>query len=183
VKIGIISDTHGDLTAWQKIWELDLSTCDLILHGGDVLYHGPRNPIKSEYKPAELAAQLNNCKVPIIIAQGNCDAYVDQMVLKAPIQSSPLFTQVEGLRFLVHHGHDIDEKGIDELMDKFRARIFVTGHTHVPILKRVDRYLYVNPGSCSLPKNQPKIPTYCVLDNGSVYLKDLGGQIIDKIEI
>lgn len=183
MKIGIISDTHGDLAAWHKIWELDFSTCDLILHGGDVLYHGPRNPIKPEYKPDELAAQLNKCEVPIIIAQGNCDAYVDQMVLKVPIQPSPLFTQIQGLRFLVHHGHDIDNKGVDDLMEKFKAHVFVTGHTHVPLLKRIDRYLYVNPGSCSLPKNQPNTPTYCLLENGSVYLKDLDGQIIDKIEI
>ncbi len=31
-----------------------LSDCDVLLHGGDVLYHGPRNDIPEGYNPKNL---------------------------------------------------------------------------------------------------------------------------------
>ena len=42
MKIGVISDTHGSLAAWKTAYEKYLKDTDLILHCGDVLYHGPQ---------------------------------------------------------------------------------------------------------------------------------------------
>ncbi len=47
MKIGVISDTHGDYKSWIKAWNF-LKDSDIILHAGDVLYHGPRNPIPED---------------------------------------------------------------------------------------------------------------------------------------
>lgn len=38
MKIGIMSDTHGSLLYFEKALNV-LSDCDVLLHGGDVLYH------------------------------------------------------------------------------------------------------------------------------------------------
>ena len=57
MKIGIISDTHGHEMAWAHACERFFKGADLIVHAGDVLYHGPRNPMKADYNPAGLVAR------------------------------------------------------------------------------------------------------------------------------
>ena len=44
MKIGVMSDTHGSLTYFEKALDL-LKDCDVLFHIGDVLYHGPRNDL------------------------------------------------------------------------------------------------------------------------------------------
>ena len=58
-KIGIISDTHGNLHAWELAWDLVLRDCDLICHCGDLLYHGPKFKPAEAYNPKALADALN----------------------------------------------------------------------------------------------------------------------------
>lgn len=87
MKIGVISDTHGDLKAWSKIQETIFHDCKHIIHAGDILYHGPRNPIVEGYNSSELAKEINKLNIPIHIARGNCDADVDQMVIEKPIMA------------------------------------------------------------------------------------------------
>ena len=54
MKIGIISDTHGHEGAWVRACAEFFGGADLILHAGDVAYHGPRNPMKADYNPMGL---------------------------------------------------------------------------------------------------------------------------------
>ena len=87
MKIGIISDTHGHEGAWAKAFDKHFHDADMILHAGDVLYHGPRNPMKEDYNPAGLVQRINECPVPVIIAKGNCDSSVDASCLELPVQA------------------------------------------------------------------------------------------------
>ena len=41
MKIGVLSDTHGNITALKRALDL-FANVDLIVHAGDVLYHPPR---------------------------------------------------------------------------------------------------------------------------------------------
>ena len=59
MKIGIISDTHGHEGAWTRAYEKFFTGADLILHAGDVAYHGPRNPMKADYNPMGLIERIN----------------------------------------------------------------------------------------------------------------------------
>ena len=59
MKIGIISDTHGCEKRWGLAYDKHFSDADLIIHAGDVLYHGPRNPMLEDYNPAGLADKIN----------------------------------------------------------------------------------------------------------------------------
>ena len=81
MKIGIISDTHGCHERFSLAFDKYFKDADMIIHAGDVLYHGPRNPMLSNYNPAKLAEKLNSCSMPVVICRGNCDSEVDQMVL------------------------------------------------------------------------------------------------------
>ena len=86
MKIGVMSDTHGSLTYFEKALDV-LSDCDVLIHGGDILYHGPRNDIPEGYNPKGLISKINSLD-NIIIARGNCDADVDQMVRKSSYTKS-----------------------------------------------------------------------------------------------
>ncbi|EQH95423.1 phosphodiesterase [Clostridioides difficile] len=96
MKIGIMSDTHGSLLYFEKALNV-LSDCDVLLHGGDVLYHGPRNDIPEGYNPKKFIETLNKLE-NIVIVKGNCDADVDQMVIEHPIQSPYVMSQFGEIR-------------------------------------------------------------------------------------
>ena len=58
---------------------------DRLLLLGDLLYHGPRNPLPEGYAPAQVAKLLNGYADRITAVRGNCDSEVDQMVLNFPL--------------------------------------------------------------------------------------------------
>ncbi len=151
MKIGIISDTHGRIDAWKKAEKIFVGV-DAIVHAGDVLYHPPRLGYTEGYDIPALAEALNTTETPIIIAQGNCDAPVYEELLNIPVQSPYAFAEIEGTRIMVHHGHIYNDEAMVALGKKFKADIFVTGHTHIPVLERRDGIIFLNPGSPSLPK-------------------------------
>ena len=103
MKIGVMSDTHGSLTYFEKALDV-LSDCDVLIHGGDILYHGPRNDIPEGYNPKGLISKINSLD-NIIIARGNCDADVDQMVINHPIQSPYVMSQFGETRIVTTHGY------------------------------------------------------------------------------
>jgi len=84
VKIGLVSDTHGSVKTFQKVLSGPFQRVDLILHAGDILYHGARNPLAEGYDTSGLAALINELRIPALIAKGNCDSDVDQFVLDIP---------------------------------------------------------------------------------------------------
>jgi len=126
--------------------------CELIIHAGDILYHGPRNEIPSEYNPKQLAEALNACSIPMIVAAGNCDADVDGMVLNMPIQSPYAYIMLEGVSIVVNHGHTLTEQTMGRMAEQFKASLFITGHTHVASLEKHNGIIYLNPGSPAMSK-------------------------------
>lgn len=173
MRIGIISDTHGSLPAWEKALETVFRRVDLIIHAGDVLYHGPRNPLPGGYAPRELAAAVNKAPAPVVIARGNCDAEIDQVLVSWPLLSPYAFLQIEGLRILVNHGHGMEPGGMQAQAQHYQVQLFIYGHTHIPALEEKNGIVYLNPGSPSLPKDEGKRPTVALLEKGRVSLIDL----------
>lgn len=163
MKIGIISDTHGSISAWQKAYQNFLHETELIIHCGDVLYHGPRNPLPKGYEPKRLAEALNSLSKPLIFVRGNCDSEVDQMVLEYPLDSYSSQIITPELKILVHHGH---HSFPETLRRKIAATydVVISGHTHLPGLKKEEGLLFLNPGSPALPKNQEETPTIAILE-------------------
>lgn len=168
MNVGIVSDTHGCASTWEKIYSRYFVDCELIIHAGDVLYHGPRNDIPMEYQPKELAKVLSDCPIPMVVACGNCDSQVDGMVLSMPIQSPYAYVMIEGLRIVVNHGHELTEQTKQEMAEKFKAAIFITGHTHVPVLEKHNGIIYLNPGSPAMSKRPDKRGTIGRLVNGVI---------------
>ena len=86
MKFLVVSDIHGSADYTKKALEAyTLHKPDQILLLGDILYHGPRNPLPQGYNPQEVVALLNPLADKIIAVRGNCDAEVDQMLLNFDI--------------------------------------------------------------------------------------------------
>ncbi len=176
MKIGLIADTHGNLEGWERAWEVALHDADLILHAGDVLYHGPKFEPAPGYAPKALAEAINAFPAPVLIARGNADSDVDQLVLDMPVQSPYVFAQVEGLRILVAHGHIQPPDELIRLAQRWAVDLLLTGHTHVPTVARYGDLTHVNPGSVTYPlatEETLRHTTCGTWDDGEVTLYDL----------
>lgn len=168
MSIGIVSDTHGSLACWQKLSASLFSSAEHIIHAGDVLYHGPRNPHPAGYAPMELAQAIIDTPIPVSIVRGNCDAEVDEMVLERELPREVVLT-ADSLQILVVHGH---RGKLAQLARRYKADLVVSGHTHIPGLSREAGAVYANPGSPALPKGGNP-PTAIVLEGRRLTLVDL----------
>ncbi|HZD60869.1 MAG TPA: phosphodiesterase [Anaerolineae bacterium] len=183
MRIGLISDTHGYIDAWEKAVEM-FKHVDLVIHTGDILSSGPFNPRLPSYKPTELAKAINDAPFPVIFARGNCDAEVDAIALDYPIQSPYALVLVDNLRMMATHGHLHNEDELIELGHRYKLDIMISGHTHMEGIKKRDGLYLVNPGSALLPKGTRNVPTIGLIEDNQIRIVSLEDGIeIDKAEI
>ncbi len=157
MKIGIISDTHGDLVGWRKVMEEIFPDVDMIIHAGDLFNYGPRNPMPEGFAPGELVQEMNGLEIPVVAVRGNCDSDVDESVVNFPVQSPFALVQLGSLRIVVNHGDKLSDEDKVNLAKRWHANIFISGHTHRPKLAREGDVVFLNPGSPSLPKENPTV--------------------------
>lgn len=178
MKIGVISDTHGYVERVALAMEKFFADADLILHAGDVLYHGPNNPNYKgdDYNPKALANLINASKIPFVIARGNGDSEVDQLVLQVPIQAPYAYAFAGGKRIVVNHGHllptDADK---DSTAAALHADIFITGHIHTTVLERRGNTIFLNPGTVSpyLSNRADKRTSIALITDDKIQIFDL----------
>ncbi|MBR4860249.1 MAG: phosphodiesterase [Alphaproteobacteria bacterium] len=170
MKIMIASDIHGSATYCNDLLEaFEREAADKLLLLGDILYHGPRNPLPDRYDPQAVAKLLNQYKQQILCVRGNCDSEVDQMMLEFPIMAEYCILSVGKRMVFATHGHQYNEAHLPMLQ---AGDVLLHGHTHVPMLVDRGEYFYANPGSVSLPKeNSPR--SYLLLDEENFTLKAL----------
>ena len=123
---------------------------DAVLLLGDILYHGPRNPLPESYAPKEAATALAPLARRIIAVQGNCDCEVDAMVLPFPLASGFSWILDGPLRIFATHGHIYNPENLPPLEE---GDVLLFGHTHVPMARTTAAGVHLcNPGSLSMPK-------------------------------
>jgi len=180
MKLLFISDIHGSVKFISEGIKAFLrEKADFIVILGDVLYHGPRNPLPEGYDPKEVAEMLNNYKDKIIGVRGNCDSEVDSMLLKYPSSMDYNIILLGTRRIFITHGHIYNE---DNLPNITQNDILVYGHTHIPTCKALDKVIILNPGSISYPK-EGHPHTYGVLEDNKFYVKTLDSQIYMEIDL
>ena len=144
-RIGVISDTHGEL---PDAVEIAFEGVDAIVHAGDV--------------GTGFVLDLLGAIAPTTAVSGNADY--------AEGPSMPLVANVRlgGVRVVVAHR----ERDLAGSLDPVRAgaRIAIFGHTHVPSLEMRDGVLRVNPGSATQPREGSvgSVAIVTVAENGSV---------------
>ena len=127
MRLGIISDTHGQLR--PEVYDV-FAAVDHILHGGDV-------------GKWEIMIELE-ALAPVTAVYGNTDG--PDIRARLPQVAR---TQIDGFDIVVTHGDQYGSPTPGVLHDAFpAAEIIVYGHTHKPLLELVDRTVtVVNPGS------------------------------------
>ena len=174
MRLMIASDIHGSAYYCEKMLEAySAEKAERLLLLGDLLYHGPRNDLPRDYAPKRVIELLNACKNEILCVRGNCEAEVDQMVLEFPVLAEYAFVALEKGAIFMTHGHNFNESKLPPL---HKGDILLNGHTHVPKCTEHENFVYMNPGSTSIPKeNSPH--GYMIYENGLFLWKDFSGEI------
>jgi hypothetical protein len=147
MRIGIMSDTHGDVTLAEEAIR-QMGSIDLMLHAGDTY--------------ADMVKLSKKFDIEMIGVRGNIGR-VDE----GPAE---LVLELNGHRIFLVHGHHYDVK--HSLMrlyyraKEIEADIVVYGHTHLAMTAVEDGILFVNPGSVGVPKGKYK-NSYAILDLSS----------------
>ena len=180
MKLMIASDIHGSYLYCEKMLEAyRREGAEKLILLGDLLYHGPRNDLPEGYAPKKVIELLNGHKQEILCVAGNCEAPVDQMVLEFPVLADYGILYVEGRMVFFTHGHVHNEEHLPMLK---AGDILLHGHTHVPALEKREGYIYLNPGSVSIPKEN-SAHSYMTYEEGVFSLKELGGEVIRELSI
>ncbi len=155
MKIGIVSDSHGNENRLQKA--LDLLTArdvQAIVHCGD---HGSTECVKL----------LAGCSCPVYAVAGNVDRDLDETIQaaeEARIHFDPRAVEIplgEGGRLAATHGHL--EHLLDDFIQSGRFGFVCHGHTHRQRNEKIADCLVICPGSLHKPK-APKTPSCALLD-------------------
>ncbi len=181
MKLLISGDIHGSAHYAGKLCQIfDDGNYDKLVLLGDLLYHGPRNPLPEKYAPQEVFDMLNARKDKILAARGNCDSEVDQMVLDFPMMGDSVTIFDGDTELFFTHGHVFNEQA----MPKFKkGSVLIHGHTHLRELADKGDYVFLNPGSLSLPKGDG-VHSYAVYDSGTFTTHELNsGEVIEKFSL
>ncbi|WP_432408024.1 metallophosphoesterase family protein [Wukongibacter sp. M2B1] len=133
MRIGVISDTHGDIVSAEKAIKA-MGDVDLLLHAGDT------------YRDAELLKEMLN--IDVIAVKGNTD-----FDYEADLER---IISIDEKQIFLAHGHQYNVKyGLDRLYYKAletESDIVVFGHSHMPLHVEEKGIVFVNPGSVSRPR-------------------------------
>jgi len=140
VKIGVISDTHGNLKLMHAAadWLLGTGKVELLYHLGDDY----TDAVELGYTGARIL------KVPGLW----CAAYRDGRTAKV------LINEHAGVGIACCHA----DEDITPLMRA--SDIVMTGHTHVAFAERRGGTIYMNPGHLKSKLDRGQLPSFAVID-------------------
>lgn len=178
MKYLILSDIHGCLPRLeQALCFFEREHYDMLIILGDILYYGPRNRVPEGMDAPGIVERLNALADRIVAVRGNCDAEVDQMLLRFPIMADYALLVHEGRRIFLTHGHKYSPDSLPFL----GIDAMVSGHTHLWQLRRDDKLLVCNTGSITFPKGGNP-PTFVTLEaNGTFHVRSLDGEVIASL--
>ncbi len=179
MKLMIASDIHGSAYYARKLMEaFEREGADRLLLLGDLLYHGPRNDLPKEYATQEVYELLNKKKDYILAVRGNCDAEIDQVMFDFPMMADyttiPVTTTKGEIKVIfATHGHLYGEENPPHLNS---GDILLNGHTHIPACNEYENFIYMNPGSVSIPRGESD-HGYMSFEQGKFEWKNMDGEV------
>ena len=184
MKYFIASDIHGSAYWCRKTLEAyEKSGAERLIILGDILYHGPRNDLPRDYAPKEVIEMLNPLNNKIWAVRGNCEAEVDQMVLKFPVLADYAILVLNDHTIFATHGHVFNEVNLPPLSD---GDVLLHGHTHLINAEKMEKdgisFYHLNPGSTSIPKGgNPN--SYAIMDGDVFSIYDFEGNVLKSINL
>jgi len=186
VRLAIVSDIHGNLQALEAvIADLERVAPDLVVHGGDLAFNGPR--------PAECIDRVRELGWPGVM--GNMDQALESHGIErrvawarerigedrvAWLQRLPLEWRHDDQVALVHAAPGdvwravFPESGDAELRATFAplgARIAVYAHIHRAFVRRIGDLTVANSGSVGLPLDGDARAAYLLIEDGQAHTR------------
>lgn len=147
MKILLASDTHGNIS--DLVDYLGEEKFDLLFFLGDYVRDG-----------IEIAKRLD---IPGKIVRGNGDWNVRGF-------SNDEIFELKGKKMFLTHGHEYGVSfGLDKLYYRAKevgADYVFFGHTHVPIIEKIDQMTIMNPGSASRPRTSDRLKSFGIVELG-----------------
>ena len=180
MKIGVISDIHGNLPALNAVYNHMPNSIDRIICVGDIIGYGPKPrecldkinqtsdlTIKGNHEKALIQGEsFNSTTAHYGLENAKKELYSDHYNWLENLPS-----QIRNNEMLMFHSHpdtqehiypeDI-ETVIMNLDEKYQ--IVVYGHTHIPVNNFYNQTLVVNPGSVGQPRDSDQRASYAVID-------------------
>ena len=160
MKIGVVSDSHGDLNALRAAVSA-AGKVDAWFHLGDGA--GDILRIKTELG------------VPVYAVAGNCDYHCDAPKI--------LETELSGKKFFLTHGDMFAVNFNTRLLsDEARLRgcdMALYGHTHLPDTEYGQVYI-LNPGSCARPFNNMPSCGIITIENNEIRMEIVDVNKVNK---
>ncbi|MEW6244653.1 MAG: metallophosphoesterase [Bacillota bacterium] len=133
MRVGVVSDTHGDAHAIKRVTR-QLKGVQYLCHAGDHWKDG-----------FQITSRLS---VPGIAVRGNCDRWTDV--------PEEMLQDFLGITVLITHGHAYSVKrGYERIVQRAKevgATLVVFGHTHVACKLEIEGVTLFNPGSPESPR-------------------------------
>jgi putative phosphoesterase len=192
MKLGIISDIHGNFPALDATLVFLRERVDRILFLGDISGYYPFVEECISSIPWDIttaivgnhdAILLNYLKNPSSLPKNYSEQYGSALVRSAKKLSDTSVKKLaslpetreftlEGVSICMVHGSPWDELNGRvypdfQDWDRFRscsAEIILAGHTHYPLKKEIDNKLIINPGSVGQPRDGNKNASVAELD-------------------
>jgi putative phosphoesterase len=182
MKIAIVSDVHGNLIALEAVLDdLERQRPDLVVHGGDLAFNGPR--------PAECVERIRQLGWPGV--RGNMDEALETHRGRHPsidwareqlgeernrwLQGLALEWRRDDELALVHAvpgdlwkaiGREADDTQLREVYGPLGARLAVYGHIHRPYVRDLGDLTVANTGSVGLPFDGDPRASYLLVSDG-----------------
>jgi len=193
MKICVFSDIHGNGPAFRIAYDMIISEkADLNIFLGDLCgYYFEQQQIYEKILslPHLIALQGNHDQIFLKIVQGDEDLRKDYLreygsslehllendnqELRRWLSTLPETYSFPALDLNCYHGSPWNPmEGYvypDSSLEKFlnyTSSLFILGHTHYPMTRKINNTLIVNPGSLGQPRNGG-LPTYAIIDCSS----------------
>ena len=196
MKILVISDIHGNLAALDSVSE----EADMVFCLGDIVNYGPypRECIKRIRDLTDKVVRGNHdnaigrnmdcgcsLKYKELSDTGkiftNCvlNTHEKNFLGNLPIT---LNIEAEGIKFLLAHGSpsgdiykylkpDIPDEELEDKIKGINADIVFIGHTHLPMIRKINNVTIINPGSVGQPRDGIPMASYAIWEDGHIEIK------------
>jgi putative phosphoesterase len=184
MRLGILSDAHGNVEAFQRGLELLAEArADMIYFLGDAVGYIPDGRVVSLLRESDIRSIRGNHDDMLIRQSATVEqdaTYRHRETALEPaerrfLQTLPLKAEFhsDGVAGLFVHGSPTNpltgyiypDSDLSEFSE-IDADVVFMGHTHHPFVRQVDRKLFVNVGSCGLPRGEDLRGSVCIFDVG-----------------
>jgi uncharacterized protein len=168
----VSGDFQGQWTGWQRFKSLILPE-DVLIFTGDLFdtKYGDRQD--QDFQPEALRSDFLDLPQAKHFVYGNCDQ-------EFFLPGYPLFENFmfNGKQIFLTHGNTALYQPSNILREK-KIDLYISGHTHVPELRKQGNTVLLNPGSLAKPRALKL--TYALLESTSGGLKITLREYPDKI--